>query len=201
MSRFFSFVDETSWAVDHSLDYIKENLRRASKESIAIIKPRENKVGNESFGSFQRKIIGLNLSPWSPDKPVDRVCSPVPSVRARCQKWHRNYELHWKRRCHSDPHVQKKEDQFQEQGRWEDRNAGFNGPRESESFGRRIRFVQFSVIRKHMMRHRSRGDWLHQKEAECTEWRELVLRRNPRVRSEGKDSISFTVTTCVLSCR
>ena len=36
---------------------IKENLRRASKESIAVIKPRENKRGNESFSSFHRKIL------------------------------------------------------------------------------------------------------------------------------------------------
>ena len=47
VSRFWSFVDESSWAVDHSLDFIKENLRRASKESIAIIKPIENKRGHE----------------------------------------------------------------------------------------------------------------------------------------------------------
>ena len=37
--------------------FIKENLRTASKESIAIIKPRENKRGNESFSSFHRKIL------------------------------------------------------------------------------------------------------------------------------------------------
>ena len=43
MGRFWSFVEEASWAVDHYLDFTKENLRRASKESIAIIKPRENK--------------------------------------------------------------------------------------------------------------------------------------------------------------
>ena len=37
--------------------FIKENLRRDSKESIAIIKPRENKRGNKSFGNFHRKIL------------------------------------------------------------------------------------------------------------------------------------------------
>ena len=40
-----------------TLDFIKENLRTASKESTAIIKPRENKRGNESFSSFHRKIL------------------------------------------------------------------------------------------------------------------------------------------------
>ena len=35
----------------------KENLRTASKDSIAIIKPRKNKRGNESFSSFHRKIL------------------------------------------------------------------------------------------------------------------------------------------------
>ena len=40
MGRFWSFVDEASGAADHSLDFIKENLRTASKESTAIIKPR-----------------------------------------------------------------------------------------------------------------------------------------------------------------
>ena len=57
VSRFRSFVDETSWAVIHSLDFIKKNLRRASKESIAIIKPRENTRGNARFSSFHRKIL------------------------------------------------------------------------------------------------------------------------------------------------
>ena len=38
-------------------DFIKENLGRASKESIAIIKPRENKRENESSDSFNRKIL------------------------------------------------------------------------------------------------------------------------------------------------
>ena len=34
-----------------------ENLRRASKENIAIIKHKENKIGNECSGSFNRKIL------------------------------------------------------------------------------------------------------------------------------------------------
>ena len=83
--RFWSFVDEASWAVDHSLNFIKENLRTASKESIAIIKPREKKRGNESSGSFNRKIP----SDWTdpPDLQISQltVCSPVPSARTHCQ--------------------------------------------------------------------------------------------------------------------
>ena len=35
---------------------IKENLRRASKESITVIKHGKNKRGSESFGGFKRKI-------------------------------------------------------------------------------------------------------------------------------------------------
>ena len=34
--KFRSFADELSWAADHSLNFIKENPRRASKESITI---------------------------------------------------------------------------------------------------------------------------------------------------------------------
>ena len=34
-----------------------ENLRRASKESITLIKPGENKRGHESFGGFKRKRL------------------------------------------------------------------------------------------------------------------------------------------------
>ena len=40
-------------------------------------------------------------------------------------------------------------------------------------------FLQFSVIRKHDYDERQSDDWLHQKEAECTEWSELVQRENP----------------------
>ena len=39
MGRFRSFVDEVSLAVNHSLNFTKENLKRAGKESITIIKP------------------------------------------------------------------------------------------------------------------------------------------------------------------
>ena len=42
---------------DHSLKFIKENPRGASKQSITIIKPGENKRGKESFGGFKRKIL------------------------------------------------------------------------------------------------------------------------------------------------
>ena len=34
------------------LNFMKENLRRASKESITIIKPRENKRRNKSSEGF-----------------------------------------------------------------------------------------------------------------------------------------------------
>ena len=44
-------------AVVHSLDFIKENLGKASKKRTAIIKPRENKRGNESSGNFNRKLL------------------------------------------------------------------------------------------------------------------------------------------------
>ena len=82
------------------------------------------------------------------------------------------------------------------------RNAGFSGPWESESFGRRIRFVQFSVIRKHNYDERQSGDWLHQKEAEYTEWRELVPRRNPGGphKSEVKERILFHLQLLFVSC-
>ena len=39
------------------MNWIKENLRRASKESITTIKPGENKRGNKSFGGFKRRIL------------------------------------------------------------------------------------------------------------------------------------------------
>ena len=42
-----------------TLDFIKENLRRASKESIAIIKPRENKRENKSSGSFSKRYCQI----------------------------------------------------------------------------------------------------------------------------------------------
>ena len=38
------------------MNSIKENLRKASKDSITIIKPRKDKRGNDSFGDFRRKI-------------------------------------------------------------------------------------------------------------------------------------------------
>ena len=57
MDRFRSFADEARSAVDHSFKCIKENARRASKESITVSKPREKKRGNESFDGFERKIL------------------------------------------------------------------------------------------------------------------------------------------------
>ena len=43
------------WAV--TVNFIKENLRRATKDSITLSKLRENKRENESFGSFKRKLF------------------------------------------------------------------------------------------------------------------------------------------------
>ena len=43
------------------LNFIKENLRRASKESITVIKPGENKRGNESFGGLIFFIFKLTV--------------------------------------------------------------------------------------------------------------------------------------------
>ena len=44
--RFRSFVDEASCAAEHSLNWIMENPAEASKESITIIKPREDQRKN-----------------------------------------------------------------------------------------------------------------------------------------------------------
>ena len=66
------------------------------------------------FWWIQKKYtVGLNRSAWSTGKQVDRVCSPVPSMQGVCQKWHQGYELHWKMGWNCDPHIVKKEDQFQ----------------------------------------------------------------------------------------
>ena len=56
VGRFGNFENEASRAVGYSLNLIKENLRRASKESISVIKPGENKRGDESVGGYKRKI-------------------------------------------------------------------------------------------------------------------------------------------------
>ena len=64
-------------------------MRRASKESSTVIKPGQNKRGNESFGGFKKKkdTVGLNRSARSPGMQGDTVCSPVPSMpHAGCQK-------------------------------------------------------------------------------------------------------------------
>ena len=50
-----------SRAVDAYLNVIKENPRKASTDSTEIIKPRENKRGNESSDGFHRKL----LSDWT----------------------------------------------------------------------------------------------------------------------------------------
>ena len=38
------------------MNFIRENVRRASKESITIMKPRRNKR-EKSLGGFKRKIV------------------------------------------------------------------------------------------------------------------------------------------------
>ena len=44
-------------SITDSVNFITENLRRGSKKSTTIIKPRESKGENESFGGFKRKIL------------------------------------------------------------------------------------------------------------------------------------------------
>ena len=61
MGKFWSFVYEMSLAVDHSLDFIKKNLRRTSKNSIVVIKPRENKRGNESSVASTERYYPIEL--------------------------------------------------------------------------------------------------------------------------------------------
>ena len=39
------------------MNFIKENLRTASKESITVMKPGENERGNESVGGFSGKRL------------------------------------------------------------------------------------------------------------------------------------------------
>ena len=98
--------------VYHSLDFIKENLRTASKESIAIIKPRENKRGNESFSSFHRKI----LSDWTnPSNLQMSQLTEFVHLFLQCALTVKNYT-----EITSCTGKQKKEDQFQEQNQWEE---------------------------------------------------------------------------------
>ena len=86
VGRLRNSENEASWAVDHALNFIKENMRRA-KDSITAIMPRE-KRGNQDFWRLQKKdTVVLNWSAWSPGMQADRVCSPVPSMQAGCQKW------------------------------------------------------------------------------------------------------------------
>ena len=44
-------------SITDSVNCITENLRRDSKKSTTIIKPRESKGENESFSGFKRKIL------------------------------------------------------------------------------------------------------------------------------------------------
>ena len=87
-----------------TLNFTRENWRRASMKNITIIKPRENKRANKSSGGFKRKTVRINQSTWSPGKPVNRAYSPIPSVQAGCWKLYKD-ELRWKMGCYSDPHI------------------------------------------------------------------------------------------------
>lgn len=87
--------------------------------------------------------------------------------------------------CHSDPHVVKKEDQFQELSLSEGyvlssfnwslflsdpdlhiRNAYLDGRWQSESFRRRMGFVPVVKYRLQICDKKQTGAWLHPKEAE-----------------------------------
>ena len=46
--------------LSHSFYFIKENLRRASKESITVIKPRENERNNEFWWLQKKDAVRLN---------------------------------------------------------------------------------------------------------------------------------------------
>ena len=45
-----------------TLNFTRENWRRASMKNITIIKPRENKRANKSSGGFKRKTVRINQS-------------------------------------------------------------------------------------------------------------------------------------------
>ena len=57
---------------------------------------REQEQKQEFWWLQKKHTVRLNWSARSPGMQVDRVCSPVPSKQAGCQKWHQGYELHWK---------------------------------------------------------------------------------------------------------
>ena len=44
-------------SADHSVNCMKENVRRASKKSITPMKPGENKGGKESYGGYKNKTL------------------------------------------------------------------------------------------------------------------------------------------------
>ena len=57
-----------SWAADHFLNLIKENLRRASKESMTRIEPRSDVLMPPVFG--KSNIWGINVPQLKPDKYI-----------------------------------------------------------------------------------------------------------------------------------
>ena len=60
MGRFRSFEEEASLAVDHSLNFFKENLRRVNMESITIIKPERTKEEPRALVASKERNVGLN---------------------------------------------------------------------------------------------------------------------------------------------
>ena len=150
------------------ITFIEESQQGEHYSNQAWIKQERKR----EFWWLQNKIV-LDRT-HLPDLQVCKltVCSPVPLMQASCQKLHQGYELHWKMGCHSDTHIVKKKDQFQELSLSEESlfcphltEVCSELPRPShvkrrirwsvqECFRRRFRFVQFSIIHKHVMRDR-----------------------------------------------
>ena len=118
-------------------------------------------------------------------------------MQAGWQKSHQGYELRWKMGFHCDPHIVKKEHQFQEQSLSEEymfcrhlTEVYSELPRPSH-FRCRIRWParewmlqkenQICTVQYHLQtcEERQSGDWLHQKEAEYTKRKELVPGQSP----------------------
>ena len=72
----------------------------------------------------------------------------------------------------------------------------FDGLCKSENFKRTIRFVQFSIICKHVVRNRVVMYYIR-KRLSIQNKKELDRAQGtPKVRSEGADYALFAVTTC-----
>ena len=66
--------------VHHSLNFIKQNLRRASRESITVMKPGDQEWKQKFCWLQNEDTVGLIRSAWFPGKLRNWVCSPVLSV-------------------------------------------------------------------------------------------------------------------------